>query len=61
MNTATETAKTGMPMRVSQAVKQARVKNLDPRDGRDVRAGHDDMSLSLNFEKYRTTYTEFGR
>ena len=49
------------PNNRSQAVKQARVKNLDPRDGRDVRAGHDDMSLSLNFEKYKTTFVEYGR
>lgn len=48
------------PDNVAQPVKQALVKDLRPRDGRDLRAG-DDMSLSLNFERYKTTYTEYGR
>ena len=42
-----------------EPVRQTPVKTLEPRDDRHVKAG--DMSLSLNFEKYKTTFTEYGK
>ena len=45
---------------VAEPARQTRVKDLGPRREQDVKAG-DDMSLSLNFEKYKTTFTEYGR